>query len=45
MRSFNYALLFVLIQKTQSRSFLIQLETTLQWLQEFEQTIIYDEKY
>ena len=31
--------------KTKSRSFLIQLETTMQWLRKFEQKIICDEKF
>ena len=31
--------------KTQSRSFLIQSENTMQWLQKFEQKIICDEKF
>ena len=36
---------FFWYNKSQSRSFFIQLETTMQWLQKFEQKIICDIKF
>ena len=41
MRSLNYDLIFVLIQQTQSCSFLIQLETGMQGLRKFERKFMW----